>query len=284
MLTEEKTIAGTWYTITCTAAATVTQEIDGETAELAILEKSGTTAFRATASTITIETEGKYHILPTKAPAAACSGGTSLNLSSAQKAVLMADLEKETGHITPSGTTEDNANAYGFGCLMPRSGQVRELAVECRENGAALPTATEAWVKVWRGDTQLLAVSENSRVHELAGILRYSFPPFEVQAGEVLRVTFHAASDLEGNSYQPGLRCCLRARLLESGEGGGLLDADGGYLSTLWTAAYEWLLEADKFAPAAHAADTVMHLTTEEHSGLSELLAHKDELLALLQT
>ncbi len=71
----EKAIAGTWYTITCTAAATVTQEIEGETATLATLDESGTASFRATSPTITIETTGKYHILPTKAPAAGSIGG-----------------------------------------------------------------------------------------------------------------------------------------------------------------------------------------------------------------
>lgn len=83
MTKTEKTIAGTWYTITCTAAVTVTQEIDGEIATLATLGKSGTTTFRASASTITIQTEGKYHILPTKAPAAlvgdnSSGGGTTI--------------------------------------------------------------------------------------------------------------------------------------------------------------------------------------------------------------
>ena len=75
MTKTEKTVAGTWYTITCTAAATVTQEIDGEIATLATLEKSGTTTFRASASTVTIQTEGKYHILPTKASAGGGIGG-----------------------------------------------------------------------------------------------------------------------------------------------------------------------------------------------------------------
>ena len=71
----EKAIAGTWYTITCTAAATVTQEIEGETATLATLDESGTASFRATSPTITIKTTGKYHILPTKGPAAGGIGG-----------------------------------------------------------------------------------------------------------------------------------------------------------------------------------------------------------------
>ena len=78
MTNEEKTIAGTWYTITCTAAATVTEQIHGETATLATLSESGTAAFRASSPSITIDTEGKYHILPTRAPAIAAMGGGAL--------------------------------------------------------------------------------------------------------------------------------------------------------------------------------------------------------------
>lgn len=62
----EKTIAGTWYTINSTAPATVTETIDGEISELVTLEKSGFEAFRAAGASITVETEGKYRILPFK--------------------------------------------------------------------------------------------------------------------------------------------------------------------------------------------------------------------------
>lgn len=75
MTQEIKTIAGTWYTINCTAAVTVTEIIDGEISKLVTLEKSGSDCFRPSGSIITIETEGKFRVLPTKAPAVGVSGG-----------------------------------------------------------------------------------------------------------------------------------------------------------------------------------------------------------------
>lgn len=75
MTKSEKTIAGTWYTITCTASVSVTEQIQGETAPLAKLSEAGTAAFRASGSSVTVETEGKYNILPTRAPAIAAMGG-----------------------------------------------------------------------------------------------------------------------------------------------------------------------------------------------------------------
>ena len=59
-----KTTAGTWYTITCTAPATVTETIQGEIAPLATLEQPGTEKLRASGTSITVETEGRVRILP----------------------------------------------------------------------------------------------------------------------------------------------------------------------------------------------------------------------------
>lgn len=107
----EKAIAGTWYTITCTAATTVTQEIEGETATLATLDESGTASFRATSPTITIETTGKYHILPTKAPAAGGIGGGG-------------NTAAETAALVESNNTAKQvaANGAGINNLLERVG------------------------------------------------------------------------------------------------------------------------------------------------------------------
>ncbi len=113
MTKTEKTIPGTWYTLTSTAPATVTQQIAGQTATLATLTESGTATFRATATTITIETTGNYHILPTKAPAAGnLSSGGNTNLTPADIASLnqsAADIRSaiQTLEHTPN-TTQNN--------------------------------------------------------------------------------------------------------------------------------------------------------------------------------
>lgn len=115
MTKTEKVIPGTWHTITCTAPATVTQQIDGETATLATLTESGTTTFRPSASTITVQTDGKYHILPTKAPAAGSSGG-STNLTLAD----LAELKQSAAEVreavqTLEGTANVKANNTFYG-------------------------------------------------------------------------------------------------------------------------------------------------------------------------
>ncbi len=268
----EQATPGTWYTITCTAPATVTQQIDGETATLATLTESGTTTFRATASTITVETEGKYHILPTKAPAALCSGG---NLTDKQTAELV--------QLTPAGTSEDNFNSYGFVCVVSRAGKITQLDIECRATGSAEPGGdVPIYVKVWRGTTELLARSTNAQTHAIAATLTYTFEPFEVAQGDELRVTYHTADGLETTSYQMGRMVCQRAVALTTGETGGMLNSAGVYSNTGYTAKYTWHLRILKDTLAAHIDDMSAHVSASEHEGLAELLAHKAELLALL--
>lgn len=70
-----KTVAGNWYSLTCTAAATVTAEIDGVSVTLATLDEGGTAIFCSPSATVTVDTAGKYRVLPTKAPASLGGGG-----------------------------------------------------------------------------------------------------------------------------------------------------------------------------------------------------------------
>lgn len=116
MTKTETTIAGTWYTITCTAPATVTQQIDGETATLATLDESGTAAFRATASSITIETDGKYHLLPTKAAA------TLVTVSSSADSSPSAELSEHLLDTTTHKSPEDLITVEVVGCTLVKGG------------------------------------------------------------------------------------------------------------------------------------------------------------------
>lgn len=59
-----KTFAGVWYTINCTANATVTETIDDEIVPLIDLSSPGSATFRASGSQITIQTDGKFRVLP----------------------------------------------------------------------------------------------------------------------------------------------------------------------------------------------------------------------------
>lgn len=106
-----KTIPGTWYTITATAPATVIELIQGETATLATLKESGTALFRSSTTQITVNTEGKFTVLPTKAPGAPFLGtggnvqftdeqAEQLQALAANSANLTAHTGDTTAHIT----------------------------------------------------------------------------------------------------------------------------------------------------------------------------------------
>ena len=207
---------------------------------------------------------------------------TYADLTGTQRAELVEPLVYSATTMQPAGSQEDNFDSYGFVCVATQGGIITGLELACRVGGTARPTNTPVYVKIWRGSTELLARSDNACQHALAATLSYTFEPFTVTAGEELRVTYHTADGITTTAYQMGTQCCQRAVALATGETGGMLDSNGNFSNTAWTAKYTWHMLTARFAPAAHASDTTVHITALEHAGLSELLARKDALLALL--
>lgn len=176
----------------------------------------------------------------------------------------MVDVPDYPIEITPAGTEEDNYNSYGFVCVMPKSGNVDGLTIGCRHSGgsgSATPIDTPVWIKVWRGNSELLAVSENSQQHALDAELNYTFvTPFAVSAGDEIRVSFHTADGLSTSTYQMGVQGCLRSVRLVSGESGGMLGSNGSVANSTWTAKYAWNLLV------RHADNPSIHVTEEERT------------------
>lgn len=75
MTHEIETAPCTWYTYNVTDSCTVREIIDGETATLSVLATGGTGIFFASGNSVTLETNGKFRILPTKAPVMQTNGG-----------------------------------------------------------------------------------------------------------------------------------------------------------------------------------------------------------------
>ena len=169
----------------------------------------------------------------------------------------MVDVPDYPIEITPAGTEEDNYNSYGFMCVMPKSGIVDGLTIGCRHSGSATPTDTPLWIKVWRGNTELLAVSDNSQLHALNAVLTYTFAtPFDVTAGDELRVSFHTADGMSTSAYQMGVQGCLRSVRLLDGESGGMLGSQGNVANSEWTAKYSWsLLVRHADNPSIHVSE-----------------------------
>ena len=270
---EVKTLAGCWYTITCTAAVTVTEDVRGTAVPLAELKKAGVAGFRASQAKVCVVTDGEFVVLPTEAPAALgfCGGGGG------DESDVYAAVD-----VAPEGTTEENYNAYGFGFVMPRAGRIKGLTLECRDNNTATPENTPVWLKVWRGTT-LIARSENSQQHAVAAVLRYSFAePFAVLEGEEIKVSFHSEDGMETTAFQMGRQCCLRVVAKDPATPGGLLGAAGGYGSESdatqrsWQAKHTWHMLVGVFAPAEHVEDTIAHWTIEQKRVLEDSLVAAD--------
>lgn len=200
------------------------------------------------------------------------------------KTAFFADLGSSalaTLYESPSGVATDNANIYGFGMVMKNRGQVRALSTQCRTGGNAAPANTDILAKVWKKDSSgnktLLATSTNYQQHSVGETLRWKFDPFEVEAGDMLLVTFHTNDYADGTQYAAGHQCCFAVTSTSEPETG-CIGSDGQWQYTNLIPLYTWELQV------RHAYDTISHLTPDEHAGLAQLLARKDALLALLNS
>ena len=182
--------------------------------------------------------------------------------------------------LNPLGTQEDNANAYGFVYVIPRSGYVTAIDIYCRTEGQAAPYPTTITrVKVWRGTDELLATSNNYPAHVTGAVLKYTFKtPFYVKKGEELRVSFHTGDNWGANEYTMGIKeCCMATVALTSGESGGLLGSDGSISNSSYTAKHHWYIDAEKFTPFEHSEDTSIHVTAVEKNKLNLVSSHVED-------
>ena len=184
-----------------------------------------------------------------------------------------------TMYQSPPGVATDNANVYGFGMVMKHRGTVLALSTQCRSGGSAAPANTDILAKVWKkdssGNKSLLATSTNYQQHNVGQTLRWVFAPFEVASGDMLLVTFHTNDYADGTQYAAGHQCCFAVTSTSEPETG-CIGGDGQWQYTNLIPLHTWEIQV------RHAADFISHLTADEHAGLAQLLARKDELLALL--
>lgn len=153
------------------------------------------------------------------------------------------------------------------------------LSTQCRSGGTATPANTDILAKVWKKDSSgnktLLATSSNYQQHNVGETLRWEFEPFEVAPGDMLLVTFHTSDYADGTQYAAGHQCCFAVTSTTEPETG-CIGGSGQWQYTNIVPLYTWEIQV------RHAADFISHLTADEHAGLAQLLARKDELLALL--
>ncbi len=116
-------------------------------------------------------------------------------------------------------------------------------------------------------------------------MLTWEFAPFAVQPGVEYRFLFYKSSSKDLTSFTTDFCGCFRVVQKSTSDGVGMIGAAGGYATsgaTSWQPVYKMVFLTPRYTPAAHAVDTTLHLSAEEHSGLIQLLAHKDDLLNLV--
>ena len=185
----------------------------------------------------------------------------------------------EVVHISPEAGEESNFDAYGFGIIMPRAGQMVNLSIECRDSGSV---GTEpVWLKVWRGsDSVAAAVSLNSQVHGAGKVLTWEFEPFAVEAGVEYKFLMYKEASLAPGVFTPDFQGCFRVVRKDAADGLGMLGPSGGYGmidATVWQPVYVLGLQVARFAAAEHAEDAVVHVTAEERSEWAAASRHVDD-------
>lgn len=143
---------GTWYCFFCTAPATVTAEIDGEYVTLVVLDSEGKESFCAPAESISVETDGKFRVLPTKASAGASGGGifhSNLNVGHGASAAVAAVCTLTTGDLGTGGTLADS-NGQSVELEAPHKYAVGYASF--RDAAEACTLTIGEWSKTWEAD------------------------------------------------------------------------------------------------------------------------------------
>ena len=117
--------------------------------------------------------------------------------------------------------------------------------------------------------------SANYLQHNVGQPPRWVFDPFEFSSGDMLQISFQANDYADGTQYAAGHQCCFAVTSTSEPETG-CIGGDGQWQYTNNVPLYTWEIQV------RHAADFISHLTAEEHANLTQLLANKDALLALI--
>lgn len=186
----------------------------------------------------------------------------------------------ETKH-TIAATGTDNAEFYWceiYAGHVP-DGRLKSLSIQCRGGSHNRMTTTACYLGIWElddaGNSVQLGVSTNAAVQELGQSINWAFESIPL-SGRTIRMCLlpnREANWLEGN-------LCFGARVSPCADSCCMvMSSPQGYLPQV---EFTYDSPLPRFALASHTTNTQMHLTEAERSGLMELLANKDALLALL--
>lgn len=200
-------------------------------------------------------------------------------------AILAQPVTTTRTHATCTGS--ENANFYWaqIDSSHLRSETITAIEIPCRLTENAEISTSPLYLNVWQRmqptDTQLsrIGVSSNAVTPSIGGSARWEFDRL-VLNGEDLRICFSTNQNTGWDATHT-----FGGRVLACSDGaaaGCRINASNGASNYLVEMHIDFEEENYVFTPGLHLKDTTLHLSEEEHAQLSELLANKDALLALL--
>ena len=204
-----------------------------------------------------------------------------LVVADAVQEALYEELLEE--HTSVVGTTDINCRWAQLSLAhCPPAGNLKSITIPCRSASNSEMTTASSYLGVFEenasGNFVHVGTSTNA-VNQAAGANSIWLFDGVSLSGTKIRLS------LMTNRTSTALSTSLIL-----GARGAYNDTDGCYLSNSSGGTEKYLIGAvftigtpgPLFTPASHEADATLHLTADEHTALSELLANKDALLALL--
>ncbi len=268
-----KTWAEARYVVTMTEAGTVKGLYNGKEYVLAQLNEPGQASFQAI-STQTVVSDDAAIVIRTSASSGGVSSG---QVEAAVQDALYAEQEATLG--TPTGTSNALFSSFDIGGGYVPVGKLKSMAFRCGSNVASM-TTEPFYLAIWERSAddalwELVGISVNTATQSANTTIRWDFEGVELH-GRKLFIGGKLAQDASEKSSDVN----FRGRTTNSTDG--VTKCHNGSNSYAFTPqlTFTYMEKVGSFAPADHPADAVAHLTEDEHSGLTALLAVKDQILA----
>ena len=166
-----------------------------------------------------------------------------------------------------------------------KAGVLSSITMPCRTNTTGSICTTPVYLSIWQrmqpGDTEFtwIGTSSNTAAQSVGLSSRWEFDNLELN-GEDIRICPVNDAELHWDeTYVLGGRAIACNDTASSGCRIFSSTANSNHLVELH---FEMNELHQRFTPGIHANDNTIHLTPTEHAELSQLLANKDALLALL--
>lgn len=302
------TLGGVAYVVTCSGACTVTANVNGMQVQLAKLPASGGQAsFMAVTNSVDVS-DASAMVLPyqgTDAPLGMGGGVTAEQVTEILNSALYDQSETQTR--TAQGTDNYNASAFLLGAQHIPTGTLTAISIPCRNNSTGGnitydPVYLTLQIRSASGgdNWEPLAVSTNTVVQAIGSTSRWEFDNIPLDGRDV-RACLNTDQTGEWNTgLTMGLRVSSRPDGDTSTVGGAAYLADVTLTTVIYTEKFTsadhatdstihitdaerqaWNAKADASALAtkvnsstftAHTGDTVAHLSSDEHTALTELI------------